>query len=122
MEYYQVLKNYLENAAYSIDDAKERIDFAVARGRITGDEAEELSGIATLHASEPPLAEQIRQLRARLATYESLSAWQDVSAEYAFDEGALTLSCGRIFRCILAHGKNAQLPPADDAEHWVAVE
>ena len=50
MEYYQVLLNYLENASYGIDSAAERIDFAVARGRITGTEAEELRAVAVSHA------------------------------------------------------------------------
>ena len=118
MEYYQVLLNYLENASYGIDSAEERIDFAVARGRITGTEAEELRAVAVSHATEPPLAEQVTKLRERLAVYAGLIAWQETSAEYVFEAGTLVLSGGVIYRCTADHEKGTLAPPAEDGAHW----
>ena len=121
MNYYTVLKNYLENAEYGLDSADERIDFAVARGRITGAEAQTLHALAAERATEPPLAEQVNLLMERLAAYEGLVAWQDIPADTVVEEATLALSEGSIFRCIATHTKNGLTVPAQDTTHWQSL-
>lgn len=47
---YQVLKNRLLNATYTLADATARIEWGVAKGALTVAQAAELTGIAELHA------------------------------------------------------------------------
>lgn len=42
---FDVLKNYLESGDYTVTDGQRRIDYAVARGRITPEQAAELAAI-----------------------------------------------------------------------------
>ena len=121
MNYYTVLKNYLENAEYGLDSADERIDFAVARGRITGTEAQTLHALAAERATEPPLAEQVSLLMERLAAYEGLVAWQDIPVGTVVEETTVALSEGSIYRCVATHTKDGLTAPAQDTAHWQTV-
>ena len=63
---YEVLKNVLETTVYTLEDAEGRIDYAVARGRVTPEEASELLNLAAVHAVEPELT-----MEQRLAALET---------------------------------------------------
>ena len=47
---YEVMKNLFTTTTYALDDAEGRIDYAVARGRITPEQAQELLTLAQTHA------------------------------------------------------------------------
>jgi chemotaxis regulatin CheY-phosphate phosphatase CheZ len=68
---YQVLRNYLENAAYTMDDARERINYAVSSGVITAAQAEELLTFAETHASGGTVGEKVRTLEERMDDVEA---------------------------------------------------
>ncbi len=69
---YDVLKNYLTYGTYTPDDAKSRIDYGVAAGRITADQAAELLAIAEAHATRTPeVADKIAALETRVDGIET---------------------------------------------------
>lgn len=47
---YEVMKNLFSTTTYTLEDAEGRIDYAVARGRITPEQAQELLTLAQAHA------------------------------------------------------------------------
>lgn len=68
---YDVLKNYLTYGTYTLDDAKSRIDYGVAAGRITADQAAELLEIAAAHATRTPeIADKVAALETRVEGIE----------------------------------------------------
>lgn len=69
---YDVLKNYLTYGTYALKDAKSRIDYGVAAGRITADQAAELLVIAEAHATQTPeVADKIAALETRVDGIET---------------------------------------------------
>lgn len=58
----KVLKNFLNNGNYTIEDAQERIDYAVVNGKITVEEAEELLKIANKKATTKPINERMETI------------------------------------------------------------
>lgn len=63
---YEVMKGRLEQGGYTLANAQARIDYLVAQGRITPDEAAELQGIAEAKADVPSeTAMQVEALTAR---------------------------------------------------------
>lgn len=69
---YDVLKNYLTYGSYTPDDAKSRIDYGVAAGRIAADQAAELLAIAEAHATQTPeVADKIAALETRVDGIET---------------------------------------------------
>lgn len=61
-----VLKNFLKNGTYNFDDAQERIDYAVAKGKVTASEAEELLKTARQNAKEKTVAERVEEVEKKL--------------------------------------------------------
>lgn len=57
-----VLKNFLENGTYNFDDAQERIDYAVAKGKIKAKDAEEFLRTAKKKASSKTIAERVEDM------------------------------------------------------------
>lgn len=64
---FEVLKNLLNTTVYTLDDAENRIDYAVARGRITPEQAEQLLTIAQSRA-----VAQEKTLEARVEALENI--------------------------------------------------
>lgn len=62
----KVLKNFLNNGNYTIEDAQERIDYAIAKGKVTPKEAEELIEIAQKKASDKPINDRLEKVEAAL--------------------------------------------------------
>lgn len=59
---YKVLKNYLETAIYTTEDGLARIDYQVARGTITPEEAQELATIAQERGTPLTLESRVEAL------------------------------------------------------------
>lgn len=58
----KVLKGFLTNGHYTIEDAQERIDYAVGKGKISAEEAEELLDIACKKATTKPISERMENV------------------------------------------------------------
>lgn len=68
--FYQVLKDFLLRGTYTQEDAAGRIDYGVAGGKLTSEEAAELQGIASANAKPNPLLEKIEELTRRVEVLE----------------------------------------------------
>ncbi len=78
-----VLKNYLENASFTLSDAQSRIDYNVNRGRITPEAAEELLVIAEQRAVADINTEnaKIEQLISGLSTATTIAEIRSIAKE-----------------------------------------
>ena len=62
---FEVLKNRLENARYTLEDAQKRIDWGVGNGKLTTEQADELIAIAQSHADATAVTVDVEEIAAR---------------------------------------------------------
>lgn len=68
--YYNILKGYVANGAYQLADATARIDYGVAAGKITPDQADELLTLAQGAAGGVDVDARLTAILQRLAVLE----------------------------------------------------
>lgn len=70
-KYFEVLKGYITNGKPTYDDAQSRIDYGVAAGKLTPDEAEQLAALAQDNGVLVGIEQAIINLTERVAALES---------------------------------------------------